>query len=103
MRVGLPVALAGALALGACAVDDSPAARGKRVYLGQCIACHNSDPSRDGPLGPAVKGSSRTLLEAKLLRGEYPPGYTPKRDSHLMPPQPELAPNVTDLAAFLEQ
>ena len=33
----------------------------------------------DGSVGPAVAGASRELIEAKVLRGEYPPGYTPKR------------------------
>jgi len=94
--------LAAAVLLGACAKDEGPAARGKQVYLAQCIACHNSDPSKQGPLGPAIKGSSLELLEAKVLRGEYPPGYKPKRETKLMPPQPQLAQHVKDLAAFLK-
>lgn len=102
MRAGAYVVLALALALGACAENGTPAARGKQVYLAQCIACHNSDPSKDGPLGPAVTGSSRELLEAKLLRGGYPPGYTPKRNTAVMQPQPALAPTIPDLAAFLK-
>jgi mono/diheme cytochrome c family protein len=75
--------------------------KGRQVWLGQCIACHNSDPAKDGPLGPAVKGSSRELLEARVVRGEYPPSYTPKRPSKVMPARPDLAPNVPDLAAYL--
>lgn len=90
-----------ALFLSACAQDQSPSGRGKHVYLAQCTSCHNSDPSKAGPVGPAVKGSSAELLEAKLVRGSYPPGYTPKRDTVIMPPQPQFAPNVSDLAAFL--
>ena len=102
MRAGLSGLLAVALALGACAGDGSPAARGKQVYLSQCIACHNSDPSKDGPLGPAIKGSSRELIEARVLRAVYPPGYKPKRGSAIMKPMPQLAPAVDDLAAFLK-
>lgn len=94
--------LAAAVLLGACAKAEGPSARGRQVYLAQCIACHNSDPSKDGPLGPAIRGSSLELLEAKVLRGDYPPGYRPKRDTKLMPPQPQLAPHVKDLAAFLK-
>jgi hypothetical protein len=52
-------------------------------------------------VGPAVKGSAQTLLEAKLLRGGYPPGYNPKRNTAIMPPQPQLAAHISDLAAFL--
>lgn len=86
----------------ACAAPDSPAARGQQVYLAQCIACHNRDPAREGTVGPAVKGSSRELLEAKVLRGTYPPGYAPKRDTAIMPPMPQLAPTIPDLAAYLQ-
>jgi mono/diheme cytochrome c family protein len=38
------------------------AERGRQVYLAQCTACHAQDPAQNGPLGPAVKGSSRELL-----------------------------------------
>jgi mono/diheme cytochrome c family protein len=98
------------LLLGACGEDSKPEAgaaqgeeviRGKRVYMAYCIACHNTDPSKDGPIGPAVKGSSQALLEAKVLRGNYPPGYKPKRDTAVMPAQPALKPSIPDLAALL--
>ena len=102
MRSGLSIALAFALGLAACAEDGGPAGRGRYVYLAQCIACHNSDPSKDGPLGPAIKGSSRELLEARVLRGVYPPGYKPKRGTAIMQPMPHLAPNIPDLTAFLK-
>ncbi|MBI3031494.1 MAG: cytochrome c [Candidatus Rokubacteria bacterium] len=98
---GLFVLPAVALVLAACAENGSPAGRGRQVYLAQCTACHNSDPSRDGPLGPAVKGSSRELLEARVLRGTYPPGYRPKRATAVMQPMPQLASALDDLAAFL--
>jgi mono/diheme cytochrome c family protein len=78
------------------------AERGRQVYLAQCTACHHSEPSQAGPLGPPIKGSSRALLEAKLLRGTYPPGYTPKRPTSVMPPQPALAGDIDALAEFLQ-
>lgn len=81
--------------------SGSDAGRGRLVYLGQCTPCHASDPAKDGPLGPAVKGSSDALLEAKVLQGTYPPGYVPKRNTAVMPPQPHTRPNIPDLAAFL--
>lgn len=81
----------------------SPSAeRGRLVYLSQCTACHAMDPSRPGPVGPPVKGASRELLEAKLLKGTYPPGYAPKRPTGVMPPQPQLAADIPALAEFLE-
>ena len=77
------------------------AEKGKQVWLGQCIACHNPDPTKDGPIGPSVKGSSPALVEARVLRAEYPAGYTPKRPTKVMPPRPDLAASVPDLAAYL--
>lgn len=104
------LALAVLLALGGCAEESKPPAktaagdpeRGRQVYLAQCTACHAADPAIAGPVGPPIRGSSRALLEAKLLRGEYPPGYTPKRSTALMPKQPQLEPDIPDLAAFLK-
>ena len=118
-RRGPALLVAAGLLLGACGDSTPPvpaggaapaplsapaagsADKGRQVWLGQCIACHNSDPGKDGPLGPAVKGSSKELLEARVLRGEYPPGYTPKRSSKVMPARPDLAPSLLDLAAYL--
>jgi mono/diheme cytochrome c family protein len=94
------------LLLGACTDPSveglSPEARrGRQVYLAQCTACHASDPAQDGPVGPAVKGASRELLEARVLRGEYPPGYVAKRASRAMAPMPHLAGDIPALAAYL--
>jgi mono/diheme cytochrome c family protein len=91
-----------AMLVGGCAEDGTDAASlGKQVYLAECIACHNPDPSRDGVLGPSIKGASQELLEAKVIRGAYPPGYAPKRPTALMPLQPKLASKIPQLAAFL--
>ena len=102
MRARISLLLPFVLLLVACAQDgNDPAARGKQAYLAECIACHNPDPSKDGPVGPAIKGSPRELLEARILRASYPPGYTPKRNTSLMPPLPKVASKIPDLAAFL--
>lgn len=90
----------------ACSEAEAPGGdpaleRGRAVYLSICTACHNADPNLDGSMGPANAGASRELLEAKLLRGEYPPGYAPKRDSQVMPRFEHLAGSLDDLAAFL--
>jgi hypothetical protein len=36
-----------------------------------------------------------------VVRGTYPPGYTPKRPSAIMQPMPNLAGSVDDLTAYL--
>ena len=98
--------LAIAATFAACSEPSSPggpaAERGRQLYLSQCIACHNSDPAVAGPLGPPVKGSTRAVLESKVLKGTYPPGYTPKRPTTLMPAQPALEPEIGNLAAYLK-
>jgi mono/diheme cytochrome c family protein len=92
------------LALAGCGQDKlSPEAeRGRQVYLSQCTACHAFDPSLPGAVGPEIKGSSRELIESKVVRGTYPPGYKPKRPTSAMPPQPQVAGDVPALAAYLK-
>jgi mono/diheme cytochrome c family protein len=83
--------------------SNTPAARGERNYRVYCTICHNTNPSADGAVGPAVKGSSRELIEARLLRAAYPAGYTPKRATKAMPAYPHLAHHIDDLVAFLNE
>ena len=83
----------------ACSKDSKDAAgirRAIQIYgKGQspfsstnCVACHNNDPSKDGSIGPAIKGSSRELIESRVLSTSYPPNYKPKRLTKVMPQFP---------------
>jgi mono/diheme cytochrome c family protein len=92
-----------AVAVSGCSESGlSPSAeRGRQVYLAHCIACHNPDPAQPGPIGPPVKGAAHALLEAKVLKGTYPPGYTPKRPTQIMVPIPAVAPDIAALADYL--
>lgn len=78
-------------------------AQGKQVYMANCIACHNTNPTLDGAIGPAIQGSSVDLIRTKVLKGEYPEGYIPKRKTKLMAPLPHLESSVDKLAAYLNQ
>lgn len=75
---------------------------GRAVYMGNCIACHNPDATQDGALGPSVAGASLELIEARVLRSEYPEGYTPKRDTRVMVALPHLAPKLKELTVYLD-
>jgi mono/diheme cytochrome c family protein len=100
-----PLALGSAVLVlaAACGQKLSPEAeRGRQVYQSQCIACHNPDPAQAGPVGPPLKGSPRELLQAKVLRGAYPPGYTPRRTTRVMQPMPQLADDITPLSEYLK-
>lgn len=57
--------------------------RGQQLYKASCIACHG-DP-KVGSFGPPIYGSSLQLIRLKVNKGEYPPGYVPKRQSRAMP------------------
>jgi mono/diheme cytochrome c family protein len=83
------------------AAVDPTVAHGRALYMSHCIACHNPDPSQDGTLGPAIKGSNAELVKARVLRGEYPAGYTPKRATHIMVKLPLEEADVAAVAAYL--
>jgi mono/diheme cytochrome c family protein len=102
-RLGLALIAIAAMACGGESEEsgDPAVVRGKKIYRNICVVCHNADPNQAGPLGPAIAGASRELLEARLLRGEYPPGYTPQRNTKQMPRFEFLEPNLDDIAAFL--
>lgn len=90
-----------------CACSESlprtPEERGARVYASACTSCHHVDPHLAGATGPAIAGSARELVEARVLRAQYPPGYIPQRQSRAMVAMPQLAPYIDDLTAFLGQ
>ncbi len=96
-----------AVALGGCSDPPSgstnPAAeRGRQIYLAQCVSCHGPDPASAGPIGPPIKGTPPEVIESKVVRGTYPPGYKPKRPTAAMPPIAALAPDVPALVEFLK-
>lgn len=75
--------------------------RGKSIYISNCISCHNVDPAKNGTVGPAVAGSSAELVEARLMRAEYPVNYKPKRDTRMMAAMPHLQKEIPALSAYL--
>ena len=106
LRLALSLALAAALACsGEEASDPQQAlvARGQQVYASNCTACHAPEPAQVGPIGPAISGAPLALLEAKVLRNEYPAGYTPQRDTKAMIPLVHLEPELPALAAYLAE
>lgn len=86
----------------ASAMAAGSAAKGQQIYMANCIACHNPNPAQDGAIGPAIKGASMALVTARVMKGDYPKGYTPKRATRIMVPLPHLKANLADLVAFLK-
>lgn len=92
--------------LAACTKSTPPKARtlaeeGQALYIRNCIACHNVDIHKDGSIGPAIAGSSLELLERRVLHGDYPPGYKPKRNTRQMVALPFLKDQIPGLHAYL--
>jgi mono/diheme cytochrome c family protein len=77
--------------------------KGKAVYMANCISCHNMNPRMQGTVGPDVWGSSIELLEARMLYLKYPEGYTPKRDTGLMPEFLDLKNDIPAIHSFLNK
>ena len=74
---------------------------GQKVFQLNCVSCHGGDPTKDGPVGPAIAGSSLELITARVLKTEYPQGYKPKRTSHNMVALPHLQADLPALEAYL--
>jgi mono/diheme cytochrome c family protein len=109
-RIKIFLLVCWALSMNACSKDSDRSSgsdgnsdwqRGRAVYVANCVACHNNDPSKDGPIGPAIQGSPKELLESRVLRTDYPPGYTPKRNTKVMPTFPFLKNEIPYLTAYL--
>ena len=96
------------VSVGACSrpapqtAESKAVATGRKLYAANCSSCHNpTNPTLPGSVGPPIAGASADLVAARVLHRSYPPGYKPKRTTHLMKELPWLAPNIGDLAAFL--
>lgn len=76
--------------------------KGKAVFISNCIACHNTDPTLPGSIGPDIANSSIELLTSRIMKQSYPEGYKPKRDSHLMPALPFLEKDLPALKVYLD-
>ena len=75
--------------------------KGRRVYFANCVSCHNSNPKKPGSIGPEVYGLSIDVLTQKIVSGNYPENYKPKRTSKIMPSMPHLKKEISNLHAFI--
>jgi mono/diheme cytochrome c family protein len=99
------VAMLIAIAAAGCGPSkpQTAAQKGRIVYMTNCVVCHNPNPNLAGSQGPPIAGSSRELVEDRVLYLKYPPGYTPKRTTHAMRAIPQLKNQIDDLTAFLAE
>ncbi len=94
-----------AIAVAGCGPSkpQAPAEKGRIVYMTNCVVCHNPNPNLSGSQGPPIAGSSRELIEDRVLHLSYPPGYKPKRTTHAMRAMPFLKNQIDNVAAFLQE
>jgi mono/diheme cytochrome c family protein len=104
-RVTLVGAAILAIAIAGCGPSKpmTPAQQGRIVYMTNCVVCHNPDPRLAGSQGPPIAGSSRELVNDRVLDLKYPAGYSPKRSTHAMRALPQLANQIDSLTAFLAE
>lgn len=83
--------------------STSTVSKGKSVYQAHCTGCHNTNPKLQGAIGPDLYGSSRELLEKKVIFGLYPNNYKPKRQSNIMPQFPYLKDYLSEIERYLNE
>ena len=80
--------------------------QGKRLYISNCISCHNKDPNLKGPLGPELVDAPLEIIVSKVMTGLFPEklpkGYTPKRSSKIMKAIPKLKDDIPAIYAWVQ-
>ena len=86
--------------------DQALIEKGKRLYLSNCIQCHNRDPNLKGSLGPEVTDAPLSVMTSKIMTGAYPAtlpaGFVPKRKSKAMRKIPKLQKDIPAIFAFVQ-
>jgi mono/diheme cytochrome c family protein len=87
-------------------MDQETIEKGKRLYVANCLRCHNSDPNERGSIGPEVVDSPLSVMTSKIMTGKYPdplpPGFIPKRKSRAMMPIPRLQNDIPAIWAYVQ-
>ena len=80
--------------------------KGKRLYLSNCIQCHNRDPNIKGSLGPEIVDAPYVVMYSKVMTGVYPEklpeGFVPKRKSKAMRKIPKLEKDIPAIYAWVQ-
>ncbi|MBL7664381.1 MAG: cytochrome c [Bacteriovoracaceae bacterium] len=86
--------------------DNALIERGRRVYLSNCISCHNKDPNKKGSLGPEMVDAPLEIMMAKVMTGRYPEvlpaGFIPKRKTKSMRPLKKLEKDIPAIHAWVQ-
>jgi mono/diheme cytochrome c family protein len=87
-------------------VDQANLDKGKRLYISNCIQCHNKDPNIKGSLGPEMVDAPLEVMTSKVMTGKYPEplpkGFVPKRKSRAMRAIPKLKEDIPAIYAWVQ-
>jgi mono/diheme cytochrome c family protein len=79
--------------------------QGRRLYISNCISCHNKDPNLKGALGPEMVDAPLEVMTSKIMTGVYPEklpeGYIPKRKTKIMKAIPKLKEDIPAIYAWV--
>ncbi len=104
--VNLLGALLGSLLFTQTVLADAVTDKGRRLYLSNCISCHNKDPNTKGAIGPEIVDAPIEVMTSKILTGVYPdplpPGFVPKRKTKLMRKIPQLKNDIPAIFAWVQ-
>lgn len=80
--------------------------KGRKLYLANCLQCHNRDPNLKGSIGPEMVDAPLEVMTAKVMTGKYPeklpPGFVPKRKTKAMRPIPKLKNDIPSIHAYVQ-
>lgn len=86
--------------------DQATLDKGKRLYLSNCIQCHNKDPNLKGSIGPEMVDAPLSVMTSKIMTGAYPavlpPEFIPKRKSKAMKKITKLEKDIPAIFAFVQ-
>jgi mono/diheme cytochrome c family protein len=86
--------------------DQATIDKGRRLYLSNCIQCHNKDPNSKGSLGPEIVDAPLSVMTSKIMTGAYPAvlpaGFVPKRKSKAMKKIPRLQKDIPAIYEFVQ-
>lgn len=86
--------------------DPALIEKGRKLYVANCIRCHNKDPNLKGSIGPEVTDAPLEVMYSKVMTGKYPvnlpKGFVPKRKSRAMQAIPKLKNDIPAIWAYVQ-
>lgn len=80
--------------------------KGRRLYLSNCISCHNRDPNMKGAVGPEMVDAPIEVMTSKVMTGKYPDplpaGFVPKRKTKAMLKIVKLEKDIPSIHAWVQ-